>query len=287
MADVRLAVGGALWVPLVAASVGCGGASGAFACDDSVDCDTAVDGRCEASGWCSYPDLECEGGRRYSAAAGDLAGVCLGLEPSGERDADGGPPDTSGDDSGVTADAGAVATPDAGGVEPIELTVTAEADAYVRDGEFAGQNFGRGSVVEVKLDGNPGYTRQGFLRFDLSALPPGRVITAAITLTVRQADAPATHQMALVEDDSWSELGITFATRPAAGQVLGSWEVSADPRPTIIVTAAAESARAGDGELSVRVRSLTEGVGDAQNYATYHARESAFPAVLVVTMRPE
>jgi alpha-tubulin suppressor-like RCC1 family protein len=50
------------------------------ACDDAADCALAsVTGKCESTGYCSYPDDACTGGQRYTPGAGDgLGGVCVG-----------------------------------------------------------------------------------------------------------------------------------------------------------------------------------------------------------------
>jgi alpha-tubulin suppressor-like RCC1 family protein len=50
------------------------------ACSDAGDCVLgSVTGKCESTGYCSYPDAACSGGQRYSPGAGDgLGGVCVG-----------------------------------------------------------------------------------------------------------------------------------------------------------------------------------------------------------------
>lgn len=55
-----------------------------FLCTNDEDCNSAGDqlGRCEGSGYCSYPDDDCESRRRYSDLAGPLARLCTEAEPS-------------------------------------------------------------------------------------------------------------------------------------------------------------------------------------------------------------
>jgi cysteine-rich repeat protein len=49
-----------------------------FACTQSDECVVHDAGRCEASGWCSYPDEACESERRYGPhAPGRVAGECV------------------------------------------------------------------------------------------------------------------------------------------------------------------------------------------------------------------
>lgn len=55
-----------------------------FGCQEDTQCDASAMGRCDATGWCSYPDLECATGYRFEANAGDgLGGDCVGTDPTG------------------------------------------------------------------------------------------------------------------------------------------------------------------------------------------------------------
>lgn len=47
-----------------------------FKCQSSDQCSTG--GVCESSGYCSFSDSECSGGRRYGELSGDLGGQCVG-----------------------------------------------------------------------------------------------------------------------------------------------------------------------------------------------------------------
>ena len=49
--------------------------AGAFACVDDASCSGGV---CEASGYCSFPDADCDSGQRYGEhAPAELAGACV------------------------------------------------------------------------------------------------------------------------------------------------------------------------------------------------------------------
>ena len=66
------------------ASAGCE-QPGEFQCASSSQCQSAgVDGTCEASGFCSFPDAGCESGRRYGGLAGPLSNVCVADTPADE-----------------------------------------------------------------------------------------------------------------------------------------------------------------------------------------------------------
>lgn len=53
----------------------------AFRCDEPTDCIQAgVVGTCELTGYCSYPDPQCESGRRYGRSGPETGDVCVGGE---------------------------------------------------------------------------------------------------------------------------------------------------------------------------------------------------------------
>lgn len=61
------------------------GDDGDFMCSQDADCSTDVGtGRCEANGFCSFEDVTCESGRRYSDHAGSLSKMCVPLSADTE-----------------------------------------------------------------------------------------------------------------------------------------------------------------------------------------------------------
>lgn len=85
-----------------------------FGCQDHTQCDAEPMGRCEAVGYCSYPDLACpDTGYRYEQNAGDgLGGQCVGSDVAGTGST--GPTSGATDpDSDTSLDSGtATTTPD-------------------------------------------------------------------------------------------------------------------------------------------------------------------------------
>ncbi len=53
-----------------------------YSCSDSTECELYEEGICEPTGYCSYPDGECESGRRYSRLAGPFARECTDETPT-------------------------------------------------------------------------------------------------------------------------------------------------------------------------------------------------------------
>ena len=66
----------------------------AFQCEgDSSRC-SGTGARCEADGFCSVPAANCSSGFQYSDTAGDLAGTCVGGEPTPDGPTPDAPVDT-------------------------------------------------------------------------------------------------------------------------------------------------------------------------------------------------
>ncbi len=105
-------------------------------------------------------------------------------------------------------------------VEPPKETVAVPVaeDTYVSDAA-PGTNYGTSTSLWV--DKKP--VQVSYLKFDLSAYA-GRALSRA-TLQLRVADnaSTGTQSMRLVDDDSWTELGTTYANRPPLGVALGSF----------------------------------------------------------------
>lgn len=71
-------------------SAACACSPSVFQCLDDTGCEGAgAQGRCEASGYCSFEDTACESGRRYGEFAGDgLGGGCVEEEPNASTGAE-------------------------------------------------------------------------------------------------------------------------------------------------------------------------------------------------------
>jgi len=115
-ADVRYTLGvvGRAWVlcGLLAAATGAGcSSSQTFACTEDSSC---PEGWCEPSGFCSFPNAECESGRRFGEFSGPLSSQCVPVEGStsgAEGTAGSGPTTSLGTQgSGETGDSGGTDT---------------------------------------------------------------------------------------------------------------------------------------------------------------------------------
>ncbi|RLK62001.1 hyaluronate lyase [Actinokineospora cianjurensis] len=105
------------------------------------------------------------------------------------------------------------------------LTFAPVADAYVRDGTYADQNFSTGRLI-VKAATAPGYSRRAYLRFTPGlAAPPKR---AVLWLRGRVNDGENTHSTvtARAVTGSWTETGVTWNNQPALGFALSTVPIS-------------------------------------------------------------
>lgn len=93
------------------------------------------------------------------------------------------------------------------------------ADAYVRDGNYANNNYGHSSELQIKTDNvSTGYTRYTYLKFDLSSV--STITSAKLRLYGNLSDKTKTNIAASIYSSpstSWSETGITWNNKPAVG----------------------------------------------------------------------
>jgi len=132
-------------VPALAVLLAACGTNDTFPCRDASQCVLGgAAGRCEAVGWCSFPDASCSGGFRFGDyAPPEIAGTCVG--PDGT----------------------------------VVLALTAAADAWIDSGK-PGVAYGLSATLSA--DGDP--AANILLRFDLGGVPAGaRLLQATLQVT--------------------------------------------------------------------------------------------------------
>ncbi|RPE05740.1 DNRLRE domain-containing protein [Chitinophaga lutea] len=164
--------------------------------------------------------------------------------------------------------------------------VPAVADAYVRNGTYAANNYGTATSLVIKKDGT-GYNREVFFKFDVSALP---ALTSQVKLRLYVnyantgvANVPWIAQY--VSNNSWTETGINFNNMPIVtsnvdttnGAGVGNY-VEWD------VTNVALAQQQGDGFLTLKI--VANATGSTTD-ASFSSRESGTveqrPALQVTT----
>ncbi len=137
------------------------------------------------------------------------------------------------------------------------------ADAYVRDGGPAADNFGTAEDLAVKLD-TAGFNRESFLRFNVAGLANAASARLRLMPVSGSTDLASTQlNYEFMATDSWTETGVTWNNRPAgSGIVLGTVTGYGIGTPVEIdVTARTNTEAAGDGNLSLRISSVVVGSG--------------------------
>lgn len=159
------------------------------------------------------------------------------------------------------------------------------ADAYVRDGTYANNNFGSASTMAVKTE-VLNYDRNALMKFDLSGIN-GRIASATLRLTTATVGAATNmvHNMYQTTTSDWTEAGVTWANKPADGGLLASWNVPASNTTfDVDITSAAIGARNGNKMLSLQIEAAANyGSAGSVDYASKNNTNAAARPVLIVT----
>ncbi len=125
----------------------------AFPCRDATQCVLGgAAGRCEAVGWCSFPDASCAGGFRFGDyAPSEMAGTCVGADGT------------------------------------MVVTLEAAADAWIDSNR---PTFAHGASATLEADGDP--AAHILLRFELGGIPAAAdVLQATLKVTTTSDGALA------------------------------------------------------------------------------------------------
>lgn len=162
---------------------------------------------------------------------------------------------------------------------PATDTLHALADAYVRDGSYAGTNYGAATGLPVKKDG-AGYTREAYFKFEL---PDREIVNGRLRLYSVGGNTTAGStqwQLWKVDNSSWTESGITWNNKPARSTLLATL-----PGNTAAgyyywdITSYLQGLQPGTFSLA-----LTSAVTGATTDATFSSREASAanrPAVIL------
>ena len=144
------------------------------------------------------------------------------------------------------------------------------ADSYVYDAAASvDSNFGTAINFVVKKSG-AGFNRESYLRFDVPA-NSGILLGAAVKLYSLTASTPGVHAIAKVDDNAWTETGITWNNKPAAGSALSTWTPALNTTSSADVTSAVPAS----GLVSFKVYATTE---TTDGYVSYASRQNSTTA---------
>ncbi len=133
-------------------------------------------------------------------------------------------------------------------------TDPAIADAYVRGGGYADDNFGADDDLVVKSASDEKYTRRSFLRFDLSGYQASSIESAAFKGYVHSHQSPGVSvplSLYAVNEDAWDENSITWNSQPVSGTLLGTVHVSDVGPVAFDISAHVTAELIGDNTLSL------------------------------------
>lgn len=151
-------------------------------------------------------------------------------------------------------------TPDTVNLSPV-------ADSYVYDAAGSvDSNFGTATNFVVKK-GGAGFNRESYLRFDVPA-SSGILVGAAVKLYALTASTPGIHAVAKVDDNTWTETGITWNNKPVAGSALSTWTPALNTTSSAFVT----SAMPVNGLVSFKVYGTTE---ESDGFVSYASRQNS------------
>ena len=169
---------------------------------------------------------------------------------------------------------------------------TPTSDAFVQQGSST-VNFGDNTTLMVKKDDNylgGYYNREAFLKFDLSNISE-TIRSAKIVLFVESIGAGLmTIGISNVEDDTWTESGITWNNKPSIGNGImfdriniNASDYSSGDRFSIDVTFQLQTEKEGDGTLSLKLEGITEGTDKWLKFYSQESQVHVRPILMITT----
>jgi hypothetical protein len=157
------------------------------------------------------------------------------------------------------------------------------ADASVRGGRFADQNYGTSPLLMVKQS-IADYSWESYLRFDLAGVH-GRVAGAVVRLVPVRVGMAVVNAAAVADDEPWGETAITWDTAPAAaGPQIARWIAEEGKPVTFDVTRVVQDAIAGDKHLTLRIFAPNYKRGGSHvQYGSREGAPEARPQLLITT----
>ena len=165
------------------------------------------------------------------------------------------------------------------------LMLTPAADATVRAGSFAANNFGTTNTLTVKNDSSADNTRQAYLRWDLTDITQ-TVYQARVVLTPVNVGTNGIEQgVAVATSNNWAETTITWNNQPGRGERFANWIPATNAQVSFDVTPQVLDALANDRQLSVQLFSVRNvGAAGIVDYASREAPDPASRPQLVLSL---
>jgi photosystem II stability/assembly factor-like uncharacterized protein len=151
------------------------------------------------------------------------------------------------------------------------------ADAYVRNGTYATNNFGADTGLAVKNDGTS-YYRESYLRFDFNAYTGTSVDSAKFKIYASSVGANPTRIVSVysISDTTWGEASITYNNQPTdPGTLIGNDTVTnvGNVWYQLDVTSYINSQLAA-GHKKVSFRLINNGTASSSGDVSFNSREA-------------
>lgn len=164
-------------------------------------------------------------------------------------------------------------------IDPNHRILTPIADAFVRGGGTASNNYGSNESLEVKLErGNDGMTRVAFLKFDISDF--STMEQAILRLYVDFSDQLDNRVIELHDATGikWTEDELTWNNAPlTAGSLITSFNVSSDSElwyEANITQMVKDHVDRGNDELVIRIENRTSHWAGLVSFASKEAEDN-------------
>lgn len=164
----------------------------------------------------------------------------------------------------------------------LKKILTPVADAMVRNGDYAGKNYGSDTSFGIKGTADIGYRRSAYLKFRLDTI--SRVNKAILRIYGRNTENFSYINISAfgVSNDSWTETGITYSNSPASQSTpLNSVGVNNEPKYyEFDITNYVKTQFAGDKTVSLVIKDTL----NQRRYLSFRSKESAhYKPQLVIT----
>lgn len=143
-------------------------------------------------------------------------------------------------------------------------------DTYVWDGIHGDENHGASGFMPV-VEGSESYSRNAYLKFDISAIGVEDIQSAKLRL-MPQYDIPtnALHTAFLCQDTSWTEMGLTWNNQQVGQDEITSWNnVTKNEAVWIDVTDELISKMGNEAKLGIMIKNTS----GEYAYVQYASRE--------------
>ncbi|MBZ2197488.1 CBM96 family carbohydrate-binding protein [Occultella gossypii] len=157
--------------------------------------------------------------------------------------------------------------------DPETTIVSVARDTFVRDGTYADSTYGGRSVLTIKgvPRADAGFNRVTYLAFDLPA-PHADLVSAELVMTTYVGEGRTMAVDVYTAAADWQERDVTWNTRPAVGEVVGSFVSGETSAQTSIDVTDAVATALADGAVGF---SLQQDENDTQALgASVVAREA-------------